>query len=235
MKQKLFLLMVLVAGLVACTKDEDTQDIEIEELSIENEYGEFEGNWILNNVTIETDTLTVMDDHFFVRTPSVPLIKYAVNELFKKSLFFPDNKYKEYDGNAEQSEYTTGPFIYYYVNVEATYGSHIWPYDYQGYSLNNAYFNVDGLKSDVTQNYYIIANGIANYYGDNKSYNLSICTNQPMVAVFNKDTHLWTLKMTLTKINYHISGVDEENTMVLQSPAELLFVATKKIGNTETD
>ena len=39
----------------------------------------------------------------------------------------------------------------------------------------------------------------------------------------------------LTKINYHISGVDGENTMDLESPAELLFVATKKLGNTETD
>ena len=231
MKQKLFLLMVLVAGLVACTKDEDTQDIEIEELSIENEYVEFEGNWILNNVTIETDTLTVMDDHFFVRTPSVPLIKYAVNELSNNSLFLPDIENKAYNGKADQSEYTTGPFIYYYVNVEATYGSHIWPYDFQGYSLNNAYYNVDGLKSDVTQTYYIIANGLVNYYGDNKSYNLSICTDQPMVAVFNKDTHLWTLKMTFTKINYHISGVDGENTMDLQSPAEVLFVETKKLGN----
>ena len=235
MKQKLFLLMVLMVGLVACSKDEDDSDnLQIDIYKSDNlnnlGMGEFVGDWILNNKKIETDTLSVMDNHFFVQAPSVPLIKYAANELINNSLILPDN---EYNGETDQSDYTAASFNY--VKVEAAYGSHIWPYENQGYSYNNAYFNVEGLKNYVTQTDYIIANGLVYYYGDNKSYNLSICTNQPMVAVFNKDTHLWTLKMTLTKINYHISGVDGENTMDLQSPAELLFVATKKLGNTETD
>ena len=220
MKQKLILLMVLIAGLAACSKDEESYDYS--KYAVDSEiivqYGEFEGDWILNQQKIETDTLTVTHDHFFVKAPSVPLIKYAVKELSKT-----------------ENSYETDTPMMPNVKIETTYGSHIWPYEHQGYSSNNTYFNVEGLKSTVTQTYCTIANGMVNNVTGSFSFILSVCTDQPMVAVFNRDTNLWTLKMTLTIIKYNISGVDGEQTINLQLPAELLFVATKKLGNTETD
>ena len=228
MKQKIILLMVLIAGLAACSKDEESYDYS--KYAVDSEiivqYGEFEGDWILNQQKIETDTLTVMNDHFFVKAPSVPLIKYVVNELPQSGAML--NGKESYDYKSDASNMPN-------VEVETTYGSHIWPYEHQGYSSNNAYFNVDGLKSTVTQTYCTIANGMVNDVTGGYSFFLSVCTDQPMVAVFNRDTNLWTLKITLTKIKYSISGTDGEKTIDLQLPAELLFVATKKLGNTETD
>ena len=59
MKQKLFLLMVLMVGLVACSKDEDDSDnLQIDIYKSDNlnnlGMGEFVGDWILNNKKIES-------------------------------------------------------------------------------------------------------------------------------------------------------------------------------------
>ena len=86
MKQKLFLLMVLMVGLVACSKDEDDSDnLQIDIYKSDNlnnlGMGEFVGDWILNNKKIETDTLTVLEQTIFVKSPSESLLRYAVNTI----------------------------------------------------------------------------------------------------------------------------------------------------------
>ena len=58
---------------------------------------------------------------------------------------------------------------------------------------------------------------------------LSIMTDKPMVAVFDRNTQLWTIRITLNKLNYVIGGDTYETIVDLSSPVDLLFVTTKKV------
>jgi hypothetical protein len=83
MKQKIILLLVLIAGLTACTKDDDdiaNNYVEMASPGI-SQYGEFEGDWILNNEKVDTAKLVVTEHSLIVREPSEPLIKYAAKNL----------------------------------------------------------------------------------------------------------------------------------------------------------
>ena len=84
MKQILILLLVLIAGLAACTGPDDDDklghNVEMESPGI-SQFGEFEGDWILNNEKIDTAKLVVTENLLIVREPSEPLIKYAAKEF----------------------------------------------------------------------------------------------------------------------------------------------------------
>ena len=227
MKQKLFLLMVLMVGLVACSKDEDDSDnLQIDIYKSDNlnnlGMGEFVGDWILNNKKIETDTLTVLEQTFFVKSPSESLLRYAVNTI---------------------------PNVIDEMRFEVSNTIHGLYYELQGYSENKAYSNLYNLdesfssSSDynlydafssspyITPTVYSVASGIMYFnIGDDEEISdgyYSVLTDKPMLAIFYKDTCLWTLKITLNKLSIIKEG--DEIIIDLSSPIELLFVTTKKI------
>lgn len=230
MKQKLFLLMVLVAGLVACSKDEDEKNVY--QRGLANNHmnylgiGEFEGDWIFNNVKVGTDTIKVLPELIYVNVPEDILLRYVATEYVKSLIF---NSEQSNDGINAAAQINDGLFSD--LKVQSS-NPRYWFYESQGYSDNTAYFNYNLPEIPEVR----FVTGLIEYKGGNvnKTWYLSFSTDKPIVAVYNKDTNLWTLKITLNKIiDYKDDG--DKNTMDLQSPAELLFVATKKLGNTATD
>lgn len=226
MNQKLFLLIVLIAGLAACTKD-DGDDIsknksEIEtDSSIGMQLGEFEGDWILNQKKIETDTLTVLEQTVVVKLPSEPLLRYVVRTI---------------PNVIDDLRFEVSPNL-----------RHIFRYELQGYSENksyssllpkdqsysNLYYLYDGSNNLIIPTTYLVASGTMYYdIGNNEEVKhgyYSVLTDKPMLAIFDRDTRLWTLKITLNKLRIIKEGDTNEIIWDLSSPIELLFVATKKI------
>lgn len=80
------ILVLLVAGLVACTKSED-DGLNINQSQIEHFYssdielGEFEGVWVVDQQEIDTAKLTVTENAFLVRFPDEYLIGKAFYDI----------------------------------------------------------------------------------------------------------------------------------------------------------
>lgn len=227
MKQKIILLLVLIAGLAACTgSDDDNQlghNVEMESPGI-SQYGEFEGDWILNNEKIDTAKLVVTEHSLIVREPSEPLIKYAAKE-------FTDNPQIDFKKLYNASSFDNNGFDLSDLVVEASNDLYCWIYEPQGYSENKLY-NAFSSSPYAGQTDYRIVRGTMYYDLKNEKATfgyLSIMTDKPMVAVFDRNTQLWTIRITLNKLHYVIGGDTYETIVDLSSPVDLLFVTTKKI------
>ena len=218
MKQKIILLLVLIAGLTACSKDDgDDYMSDKNALAYNNapdsfsQIGEFEGYWILKNKKIETDTLTVFQQTIIVPIPSEPLLEYIVRAI---------------PNSIDGMRYDISPNLRY-----------IFLYGPQGYSENKSYSNLynmyDGFSSLIAPTTYLVANGTMYYDTGNNEEAIYgyyyISTDLPMLAIFDKDTLLWTLKITMNKVRYIKNGETNEEIMDLLTPLELFFVTTKKI------
>lgn len=93
MKQKLMLLMVLVVGLAACTKEVNEDKNVLQGQKDEGEFfdqekyarafGEFEGVWVVDQQEIDTTKLTVTKYFFQVRFP----LEYFVNFAYDNAEF----------------------------------------------------------------------------------------------------------------------------------------------------
>ena len=89
MKTQWMILMLLVAGLAACTKSEDyglQSNIQNTSLSSSDiELGEFEGVWVVDQQEIDTAKLTVTENTFLVRFPE----RYLINKAFYDIAYDP--------------------------------------------------------------------------------------------------------------------------------------------------
>ena len=85
MRTQWMILLLLVTGLVACTKDEDHELMKnIEEnpsLTMNQVLGEFEGVWVVDQQEIDTAKLTVTENAFLVRFPEEYLIGKAFYDM----------------------------------------------------------------------------------------------------------------------------------------------------------
>ena len=239
MKQKLFLLMVLVAGLVACSKDEDESNVY--QRGLANNHmnylgiGEFEGDWILNNEKIGTGSLEVYEIYVILVPPSDTLINYALQLLKEKVVCIPgvniyDAKINESfnSANGELNHY--GYMMMYDAKPYVSDDEALLLYKPQGYSGNKNYFEISG---GVICSGYIYYDEEADYYQFNQKYltqrSLGLITDQPVVAIYDKDTELWTARIALTKLGYYDMQVNIHTIIDLPSPIYLTFVATKKV------
>lgn len=231
MKQILILLLVLIAGLAACTGPDDDDklghNIEMESPGI-SQFGEFEGDWILNNEKIDTAKLIVTEHSFIVRQPSEPLIKYAAKEFIDNPqiVFEKMNNASSFEEINDNNGFDLSDLV-----VEASNDLYCWFYEPQGYSANKSY-NAFSSSSYATQTDFKIIRGTMYYVLKNEKATfgyLSIMTDKPMVAVFDRNTQLWTIRITLNKLSYVIGGDTYETIVDLSSPVDLLFVTTKKV------
>lgn len=230
MKQKIILLLVLIAGLTACTKDDDVKANNYGEMASPgiSQYGEFEGDWILNNEKVDTAKLVVTEHSLIVREPSEPLIKYAAKEFIDNPQI--DSK-KLYNASLFGQIYDNNGFDLSNLVVEASNDLYCWLYEPQGYSENKLY-NAFSSSTYATQTDFRIVRGTMYYDLKNEKATfgyLSIMTDKPMVAVFDRNTQLWTIRITLNKLHYVIGGDTYETIVDLSSPVDLLFVTTKKV------
>ncbi len=212
MKQKIILLMVLLAGFTACSKDDGDDDVSAAyelKADILMGIGEYEGDWILNNKQIEKDTLTVLEHSLIVKFPSERLLRYVVGTI---------------------------PSALDEVRFEYSNSYHCFDYELQGNSENKSYSNLYDASSSspyMKQTVYSVANGTMYYNGgideEIKHGYYSVLTDVPMLAIYDKVMHLWTLKITVNKLTILKDGDTNEIITDLSSPVELLFVTTKKI------
>ena len=206
MKQKLIILMVLVAGLAACTKEVDGDinnlqkqiDMPWDNIDVYKfMFGEYEGVWVVDQQEIDTAKLTVTNAYFMVRYP----LGYLVNKYFGK-----ENKM--------------------YL---AQYKS---PYWFTGFSNNSIYCNfvIDPWTLQSVDNLDKVLAGT-----DSLDTVPFIIPSGEGVATYDTMAHLWTLKVKLEAI-WQNWTVDEEGgrhdpTLLTPSPPITpVYIARKKIS-----
>ena len=232
MKQKKILLLVLIAGLTACTKDDgdNIQKHNVEFMDFPEDFiekGEYEGEWILNQEKIDTAMLIVTNKGIIVEPPSEQLIKYAAYLLTSG----------EVDNNLpNKKEITLDKISTHNVAFEVSNDYHNWLLEAQGRSSNQFYFTIKSSHPTASFSNFVIAEGKMYYIDNNVKIDpchLSLFTNEPILAVFDRDTNLWVIQITLNKLYYQI---DYNDIIVdLESPLELIYVATKKVRNIESN
>ena len=175
MKQKLMLLMVLVAGLAACTKDDAeaaTDDITLQKLVL-GSYGEFEGVWVVDQQEIDTAKLTVTKDYLQVRYPVEYLVKKAYkNEVEYKSSWADYKSLYRHSGSAE--------YMFYYhfeidpmppspygkdmaEDINPVYLASVQPFSFQSSEGGEAIFDITNhlwtLKVSIDRAIQVMADG----------------------------------------------------------------------------
>ena len=228
MKQKLFLLILLLAGLIACTKDDTKDDIQMhaEDAAFIRMIGsgEFEGEWIIDEHVVDTATLRVKDYRIYVKPPYA-LIKYAVTFILNN---VTDKTEKDYEDYLIESIKTDS------VGISSSFLIGISCNKSQGYSAQNTYF-YDNSR-DEWNNLRTIAVG-STYDRNNKSFTgyIMIFSEEPVLAVYNYETNLWSLKITLNKVYFSKmgSGDDVERIWDFPTPLKLIYVAKRKVQDIE--
>ena len=228
MKQKLILLMVLIAGLAACSKDEDGDYYAENAVDSENiaQYGEFEGDWILDQQVIGSAILVVTDKHFLLNLPEEQLLKYALSLLTADGIVnIPDNSSITFVFDSKKEEQSEEK----YASDNSIVSQ--WGYQLQGNSENNSYFEFDNTKLDLPyQPGYMVTHGwvnVSDENGEKHKWELAFFSNEPIVGIFNRDNQLWVIKITLNNIFY--DDMNGYYFRTLQSPPVLIFVAREKL------
>ena len=220
MKQKLFLLLMLVVALAACTKDDEHDDYMSEASSTDSmkpkvtnsdnpvkpnyELGTFEGEWILDQQVIsQPDTIFVKEDNKrrylvdFVIPGDIPILK-ALEAL-----------------GMENAEYTPSNYLrHLYLNP-------------QGISENKTYYDLFFIDYNTITGDGPIPAIYGELYNDvdhsKKVGYIMLMSDNHNKAIYDSETGLWTLKITISQI------LSFDNYCDLPSPLVLLFVAKKRL------
>ena len=233
MKQKIFLLILLLAGLIACTKDDTKDDIQkhTEDAVFIRMIGsgEFEGEWIFDEHVVDTATLRVKDYMINV-LPPYALIQYAKTLILNNVADITEKDYEDYSKyyddyliesiRPDSVVLTSFPIVI--VCNKA-----------QGYSAQNTYFYENTTSVSNPRS---IAEGFT-YNSDNKRYTgyIIVVTEEPILAVYNYETNLWSLKITLNKVYFSKMGSGDhvERIWDFPTPHELIYVAKRKVRDIE--
>ena len=219
MKQKLFLLLMLVVALTACTKDDDEYDDYVSEApptdSVEpkvtnsdnpSQLGNFEGEWILDQQVIsQPDTIFVKNEKDLIiidlKIPGdIPMSKALKAIGMEKETFTTDTKLHSMLGML------------------------------QGVSDNKIYYNIGLMIYGNTAGSPSPAIYGRLFYEDDHSErgrNLILLSDSQNVGIYDHETSLWTLKITLIQV--YIDEGSEIKIYDLPSPLVLLFVAKKRL------
>ena len=224
MKQKLFLLLMLVVALTACTKDDEQDDYVSEAPPTDSmkpkvtnsdnpvHLGNFEGEWILDQQVIsQPDTIFVKNEKDLIiidlKIPGdIPMSKALKAIGMEKETFITDTLLHSMVGKL------------------------------QGVSDNKTYYNI-GLRTYYNIGFMIDGNtagspspaiyGRLFYEGGHSEKNLILFSDSQNVGIFDYETFLWTLKITLIQV--YIDEGSEIKIYDLPSPLVLLFVAKKRL------
>ena len=228
MKQFFLLLLMLVLGLAACKDDDEDKYVDEDVLAIPSMMvkGEFEGVWVVDKQEIDTARLIVKDSTFKFRLPEDYLIGMANDHFFK----MVPQSYTPYqfiinDPDANPSS----QFDYAYTSSGTQK-------DYQfmkkGSSDSMIYFDYEMEPIALNQVCLFLKEEYKESLGNTPETNDSIVvdyefkSSSPSVAMLDKSTCLWTLKITLDKISVLWYG---EEIVTPLDPVILVFIATKKI------
>ena len=224
MKQKLFLLLMLMVALAACTKDNDEYDDYVSEalgLRVPNgddsvntnyEFGTFEGDWILEQQVISESAIVVMDsDYVEFHIPGDIVVSKALKVI-----------------GMEKD-----------INITEIYPRYMRVIPI-GLSDNKAYYNfgfydLRGMQAEIQANMQVnfsstsIYGGMMYYDVDHskKVGYIMLMSDNHNKAIFDSETGLWTLKIKIIQVLVY-DGL-ETKIYDLPSPFVLLFVAKKRL------
>ena len=221
MKQKLFLLLMLVVALAACTKDDDEYDDYMSEapgprvpngddsVNTNYEFGTFEGDWILEQQVISESAIVVMDsDYVEFHIPGDIVVSKALKVI-----------------GMEKD-----------INITEIYPRYMRVIPL-GLSDNKAYYNfgfydLRGMQAEIQANMQVNFSSTSIYGGmmyydvdhSNREMMFFLISERPSQAIYDIETGLWTLKITIRQV--YLSGIYYCD---LPSPLVLLFVAKKRL------
>ena len=224
MKQKLFLLLMLVVALAACTKDDDEYDDYVAEapgprvpngddsVNTNYEFGTFEGDWILEQQVISESAIVVMDsDYVEFHIPGDIVVSKALKVI-----------------GMEKD-----------INITEIYPRYMRVIPL-GLSDNKAYYNfgfydLRGMQAEIQANMQVNFSSTSIYGGmmyydvdhSNREMMFFLISERPSQAIYDIETGLWTLKIKIIQV-FVYDGL-ETKIYDLPSPFVLLFVAKKKL------
>ena len=215
MKQKLFLLLMLVVALAACTKDDENDNYASEASSTDSmkpkvtnsdnpvHLGNFEGEWILDQQVIsQPDTIFVkeVNKRFlvdFVVPGDIPILKALEILGMKDAEYTPSNYLRHLYLNPQGISDNKTYYDLFFIDYNAITGDDPIPAIY-----GELYNDVDHSK---------------------KVGYIMLMSDNHNKAIFDSETGLWTLKITISQI------LSFDNYCDLPSPLVLLFVAKKRL------
>ena len=221
MKQKLFLLMVLIAGLVACSKDDDTRGLASNLVdsnkndSIGNsrqELGDFEGHWIMyNHIVSSGNIITVTENEIQLIIPDKDIAQTA-------RLIY------QYNDTLLSNAYPAQRIL------DQTPIKRTFHYEIQGVSETKTYYNLyyDSIPqySNVNGEYPIVIGNmdvIMGFpYGSHATWNIGFLANEPGVAIYDRKVNCWILMITLKK-TFVDNGEETMITDLMSLPEKVHF------------
>ena len=227
MKQKIILLMVLIAGFTACSKDDGDDDVYAAyepKADILMGIGEYEGEWVvslLDKQVVDTAKLIVTNSSFQVRLPEEYLLinhrpigspLYAVDQ-YGNPVNLSDDPYETY---SYYIEYKPSNLVLEYVN--------------RGYSSDSKYVELSLNSNSYPSDENPVLGQIR--YIDKYAmigaliFKIGFSRDISGVAVYDQATGLWTIKLKLDIIAYDPIIANEE---LHFNPTELVYIAKKKI------
>ena len=220
MKQKLFLLLMLVVAFVACTKEDAADDYQKSASIYEMILGKFEGEWIVDEQVIGTDTLSVFDRSFNIRLPE----KYFVEEAFN-TYFAHDFRY----------EFTPSEEHYEFTCTQKAYSDNKRFFDFD---MSQAVFSMQLFQTEESLSS-LKNQGIAEHFNEHEAWvDVTTFQNKQGIAVYDETSRLWTLRIpdeTGSLIIREKNGSIDKRTYsrhnkidVNNSPT-ILFVTQKKL------
>ena len=227
MKQKIILLMVLIAGFTACSKDDGDDDVYAAyepKADILMGIGEYEGEWVvslLDKQVVDTAKLIVTNNSFQIRLPEEYLLinhrpigspLYAVDQ-YGNPVNLSDDPYETY---SYYIEYKPSNLVLEYVN--------------RGYSSDSKYVELSLNSNSYPSDENPVLGQIR--YIDKYAmigaliFKIGFSRDISGVAVYDQATGLWTIKLKLDIIAYDPIIANEE---LHFNPTELVYIAKKKI------
>ena len=219
------MIMLLAIGIVACTKgdvDDDIQKSAADEAFLNTMIrGEFEGVWVIGEQEVDTAKLNVTSSAFKIRLPENYLVGVA-NDYFFTTV--P----QAYSPNNNPDSKLSSLFDYTYTPSGTQK-------DYQfikkGSSDSMFYFDYEMQPIALNQVCLFLKEKYKELLGNTPELNDSIVvdfrfqSSSPCVAMLDKSTYLWTLKITLDKISVIWYGEEVVTTI---DPVILVFIAKRK-------
>lgn len=217
--------MLLAIGIVACTKgdvDDDIQKSAADEAFLNTMIrGEFEGVWVIGEQEVDTAKLNVTSSAFKIRLPENYLVGVANDYFFT---MVP----QAYSPNNNPDTKLSSQFDYAYTPSGTQK-------DYQfikkGSSDSMFYFDYEMQPIALNQVCLFLKEKYKELLGNTPELNDSIVvdfrfqSSSPCVAMLDKSTYLWTLKITLDKISVIWYGEEVVTTI---DPVILVFIAKRK-------
>lgn len=217
--------MLLAIGFVACKEGDAEDDYQTspggEAYLAAVSSGEFEGVWVIDQQEVDTAKLNVTSSAFKIRLPENYLVGVANDYFFTAvhCVYSPNNNPDSKLSSLFDYTYTPSGTQkdYQFIKKGSSDSMFYFDYEMQPIALNQVCLFLKEKNKELLGNTPEMNDSIVVDFGFQSS--------SPCVAMLDKSTYLWTLKITLDKISVLWYGEEIVTTI---DPVILVFIAKKK-------